>query len=87
MATTANRIRTAILGASGYTGGELLRLLVHHPSVELRALTADASTVAFVHQANIYLSATDRHDRSCLGVGASVQGGLRWTPATTNPSS
>jgi N-acetyl-gamma-glutamyl-phosphate reductase len=41
MARTANRIRTAILGASGYTGGELLRLLVHHPSVELRALTAD----------------------------------------------
>ena len=41
MAKVANRIRTAILGASGYTGGELLRLLVRHPSVELRALTAD----------------------------------------------
>jgi polyisoprenoid-binding protein YceI len=43
--------------------------------------------VAFVHQANIYLSATDRHDRSCFGVGVSVQGGLRWAPATTKPSS
>ena len=30
-----NKIRTAIIGAAGYTGGELLRILVHHPNVEL----------------------------------------------------
>jgi N-acetyl-gamma-glutamyl-phosphate reductase len=41
MASKANTIRTAILGASGYTGAELVRLLLHHPSVEIRALTAD----------------------------------------------
>ncbi|TVP49321.1 MAG: N-acetyl-gamma-glutamyl-phosphate reductase [Mongoliibacter sp.] len=29
------KIRTAIIGAAGYTGGELLRLLVHHPNCEL----------------------------------------------------
>lgn len=29
------KIKTAIIGAAGYTGGELLRLLVHHPNVEL----------------------------------------------------
>lgn len=28
-------IRAGILGAAGYTGGELLRLLVHHPGAEL----------------------------------------------------
>ncbi|NHE57449.1 N-acetyl-gamma-glutamyl-phosphate reductase [Cyclobacterium plantarum] len=28
-------IRTGIVGAAGYTGGELVRLLVHHPQVEL----------------------------------------------------
>lgn len=33
--------RVAILGASGYTGAELLRLLVPHPAVEVVALTAD----------------------------------------------
>ena len=33
--------RIAILGASGYTGAELLRLLVRHPDVEIVALTAD----------------------------------------------
>ena len=29
------KIKTAIIGAAGYTGGELLRLLVHHPLCEL----------------------------------------------------
>lgn len=38
---TQRRIPVAILGASGYTGAELLRLLVRHPGVDIRALTAD----------------------------------------------
>ena len=29
------KIKTAIIGAAGYTGGELLRILVHHPHCEL----------------------------------------------------
>lgn len=33
-------IRVAVAGASGYAGGELLRLLGSHPEVELGALTA-----------------------------------------------
>ncbi len=35
-----NRIKTAIVGASGYTGMELLRLLLTHPGVELVAATS-----------------------------------------------
>ncbi len=35
-----NRVKTAIVGASGYTGMELLRLLLCHPSVELVAATS-----------------------------------------------
>jgi N-acetyl-gamma-glutamyl-phosphate reductase len=35
------KVRVGILGASGYTGAELLRLLRYHPAVEIRALTAD----------------------------------------------
>ena len=35
------RVRIAILGASGYTGAELLRLLAEHPHAEIVALTAD----------------------------------------------
>lgn len=36
------RIRTAILGASGYTGAELLRLLINHPHIEITALTGES---------------------------------------------
>ena len=35
-----DRIKTAIVGASGYTGMELLRLLLIHPGVELVAATS-----------------------------------------------
>lgn len=38
---TAERVRIGILGASGYTGAELLRLLGDHPRAEIRALTAE----------------------------------------------
>ncbi len=37
----AEKLRIGILGASGYTGAELLRLLRHHPRAEIAALTAD----------------------------------------------
>ena len=36
-----DRINVAILGASGYTGAELVRMLVNHPRVRIAALTAD----------------------------------------------
>ena len=36
-----NKLRVAILGASGYTGAELVRLLSRHPAASLRALTAE----------------------------------------------
>lgn len=36
------RIRVAILGASGYTGAELLRILPQHPQVEIAVLTGDS---------------------------------------------
>lgn len=38
---TDKKARIAILGASGYTGSELVRLLLRHPRVEIVALTAD----------------------------------------------
>ena len=36
-------IRVAVAGASGYAGGEVLRLLLHHPRVEIGALTAGSN--------------------------------------------
>jgi N-acetyl-gamma-glutamyl-phosphate reductase len=44
--------RVAVAGASGYAGGELLRLLAGHPDLELGAVTADTSagkTIGEVH--------------------------------------
>jgi N-acetyl-gamma-glutamyl-phosphate reductase len=38
-----SRIRVAVAGASGYAGGELLRLLLGHPAVELGAVTAGSN--------------------------------------------
>uniref|UniRef100_UPI0006E2D269 N-acetyl-gamma-glutamyl-phosphate reductase n=1 Tax=Streptomyces albus TaxID=1888 RepID=UPI0006E2D269 len=36
-------VRTAVAGASGYAGGELLRLLAGHPEVEVGALTGNSN--------------------------------------------
>ena len=37
----ADRLRVAVVGASGYTGAELVRLLVQHPAAKIVAMTAD----------------------------------------------
>jgi len=37
----AEKKKVGILGASGYTGAELVRLLLRHPKIELTLLTAD----------------------------------------------
>ncbi|MFZ5610056.1 MAG: N-acetyl-gamma-glutamyl-phosphate reductase [Pseudomonadota bacterium] len=41
MNNEAKKFRVAILGASGYTGADLVRLLVRHPAVEIAVLTAE----------------------------------------------
>ena len=37
----SERLRAAIVGASGYTGGELLRLLLSHPHIEVTQVTSE----------------------------------------------
>jgi N-acetyl-gamma-glutamyl-phosphate/LysW-gamma-L-alpha-aminoadipyl-6-phosphate reductase len=43
------RVTASILGASGYTGGELLRLLLAHPHVDVRQVTSERLDGQFVH--------------------------------------
>src|SRR5665647_2931971 len=46
-------IRVGIIGGSGYTGGELLRLLVQHPEADVTIVTSralDGTQVADVHR-------------------------------------
>ena len=54
-----SKLGIAILGASGYTGAELVRLLAHHPGVELRALTADRKAGQQIAQSFPHLSGLD----------------------------
>lgn len=42
-AETPQRVRAAVVGASGYAGGETLRLLSAHPGVEVATVTAHSS--------------------------------------------
>src|SRR5205823_10121449 len=37
----ADKAKIGVLGASGYTGAELVRLLLRHPRVEIALLTAE----------------------------------------------
>ena len=48
-------VRIAVAGASGYAGGELLRLLLAHPDVQIGALTAggNAGTALGEHQPHL----------------------------------
>ncbi len=48
-------VRVAVAGASGYAGGELLRLLLGHPEVQIGALTAggNAGTPLGAHQPHL----------------------------------
>ena len=39
----ATKARIGVLGASGYTGSELVRMLLRHPRAEIALLTADRS--------------------------------------------
>ena len=42
-------IRAAIVGASGYAGGELLRLLLAHPNVEVTQITSETYARQYAH--------------------------------------
>ncbi len=42
--------RISIVGASGYTGGELLRLLLFHPKVEIAQVTSESHAGEYIHQ-------------------------------------
>ena len=45
----ANRVSVSIIGASGYTGGELLRLALGHPHLDVKQVTSERLDGQFVH--------------------------------------
>ena len=46
------KLKVSIAGASGYAGGELLRLLLFHPNVEIKQVTSESYLGKFVHKAH-----------------------------------
>jgi N-acetyl-gamma-glutamyl-phosphate reductase len=66
-------VRVAVAGASGYAGGELLRLLAGHPDLEIGAITAGTSTgrpVTSVHPNLTGHPAFDGREFSATGASA-----------------
>jgi N-acetyl-gamma-glutamyl-phosphate reductase len=54
----ADTIRVAVLGASGYAGGELIRLLESHPGVDVTFLGAKGSVGTTLGEAHPHLAAS-----------------------------
>jgi N-acetyl-gamma-glutamyl-phosphate reductase len=52
------RLRVAVFGASGYAGGELVRLLAEHPNVELGYLAANESAGRELAEVHPHLAAS-----------------------------
>lgn len=77
-------LKTTIIGGAGYTAGELLRILLYHPEVEIQAVHSNSQTgklVSDVHTdlvGDTFLTFTDRLDFEetdviflCMGHGKS----------------
>jgi N-acetyl-gamma-glutamyl-phosphate reductase len=62
-----DKFRIAILGASGYTGAELLRLLRYHPRAEIVALTADRQAGRPIGAVFPHLASEDLPDLVTIG--------------------
>jgi len=45
----SDKMTVSIVGASGYAGGELLRLLLDHPNAEVKQATSESNRTKFVH--------------------------------------
>jgi N-acetyl-gamma-glutamyl-phosphate reductase len=54
----AERVRVAVIGSTGYAGGELVRILARHPNVELVGLTGRGRTDEAIGSVHPHLAAT-----------------------------
>ena len=43
-------MKVGVVGASGYVGGETLRLLVNHPNVEITTVTSRQHVGEYLHR-------------------------------------
>lgn len=50
MTGLTSKIRAGIIGGAGYTGGEMLRILVNHPNVEIVFVNSKSNTGNYVYE-------------------------------------
>lgn len=66
------RVTASIVGASGYTGGELLRLLLSHPRIDVKQVTSERLDGQFVHFTHPNLRASGVSGRAPLKFAAAA---------------
>lgn len=57
-------IKAVVVGATGYAGQELVRLLMQHPNVEVSALTS--KSYSGINYSNVYNNFMDICDKECI---------------------
>ena len=73
--------RVAVAGASGYTGGELLRLLAGHPDLEIGPVTGQGNVAGSIRDQNTYLLDGGQNSDDMAGTNNTYR--VQWSP---NPS-
>lgn len=63
MADSMTPVKVAVVGASGYTGGELLRLLIAHPGMQVVAVTSEKSAGSLISA--LFPNLASRLDLAC----------------------
>ena len=48
--STLNKIKVGIIGGAGYTGGEMLRILVNHPNVDIAFVNSKSNTGNYIYE-------------------------------------
>jgi N-acetyl-gamma-glutamyl-phosphate reductase len=48
--STSNKIKAGIVGGAGYTGGEMLRILVNHPNVEIAFVNSNSNAGNYIYE-------------------------------------
>jgi N-acetyl-gamma-glutamyl-phosphate reductase len=48
--STLNKVKAGIVGGAGYTGGEMLRILVNHPNVEIAFVNSKSNAGNYIYE-------------------------------------
>jgi N-acetyl-gamma-glutamyl-phosphate reductase len=48
--STSNKIKAGIVGGAGYTGGEMLRILLNHPNVDIAFVHSNSNAGNFIYE-------------------------------------